>query len=194
MIQAVICAAGAGTRMGQNKALCTIHGQTFLRDIVNTLTQTGIRKIVTVTGSESEKVRRAHRDLDITWAYNPNWHTTFMLETLKCALEMIPEHSVVVHWPVDCVCIDSGDLRALLASEAPVSVLCWHGLSGHPMRLSPEVADQLRSGEIKLNSLRELTAAFSCAHIDALHEALLNCNTPQMLAEFEARRDLSRHD
>lgn len=188
---AVICAAGAGSRMGRNKALCTIHGQTFLRNIVHSLDQTGIRNIVAVTGAQSETVRHTHRDLDITWAYNPDWQTTFMLETLICALHLIPERSTILHWPVDCVCIHPDDLRALLASTAPLAVLCWHDMPGHPMRIAPNLADKLRSGALKFNSLRDLTTAFPCAHIHAAHDALLNCNTPQMLAEFEAQHRFS---
>ena len=188
---AVICAAGAGSRMGQNKALCTIHGQTFLRNIVNALHQAGLRDIIAVTGAQSQQVRDTHRDLDIIWAHNPDWQTTFMLETLTCALPHIPRQSAILHWPVDCVCIHPDDLRRLLASPAPLAVLSWHGTPGHPMRIGPQAADSLRDGTLRLQTLRDLTTAIPCTHVSATHDALLNCNTPQQLANFEAQHDFA---
>lgn len=189
---AAICAAGAGSRMGQNKALCTIYGQTFLRHIVHTLHQVGIRHIVAVTGAQCQQVRLTHHDLDIIWAHNPNWQTTFMLETLLCALQAIPEHSDIIQWPVDCLCVHPDDLRALLgAPPAPLSILTWHGKPGHPMRISAEIADLMRNASLPMHSLRDLTTSYPCAYIDAAHDALLNCNTPQQLSEFEAQHNFS---
>ncbi len=186
MIYAVICAAGAGTRMGQSKALCHIsNAKTFLSSIVDTLRQCGIIDIVVVLGAEHEKVRAFHRDLPVRWVYNQQWQTTFMLESLVCGLEHVPAGTDVIHWPVDCLFIHPEDLNRLIAQTGnETAVLSWDGVPGHPVLLGKDDADELRRNSGSYRSLREFVESRVCMAIEAAYPALLNCNSPDMLEQF----------
>lgn len=188
MIYAVICAAGAGTRMGQNKALCQISGsKTFLSSIVDTLRLCGIIDIVVVLGSEHEKVREFYRELPVRWAYNRQWQSTFMLESLLCGLDKVPLGQDVIHWPVDCLFVHPDDLNRLIGrAGCGTSVLCWHGVPGHPIMLGKDDADKLRHHAKNYSSLREFVENCHCTMIEAAYPALLNCNSPDMLEQFLA--------
>ena len=187
---AVICAAGAGTRMGQNKALCRLSpSETFLSSIVNALTNAGVSKIVVVIGAQAEDVQQCHADLHVQWVINPDWKTTYMLESLTCGIRACtPEHGIL-HWPVDCVGVRTSDLiRLLNAPPAPFAALAWHGRCGHPLRISPEKADILRNGLHDFATLRDFFHSAPCRIVEAEHPALMNCNDPQRLADFIASK------
>ena len=188
---AVICAAGAGSRMGQNKALCHIGTRTFLDFIVRTLLDvtTEIKPIVVVTGAEAEAVRRIHADLPVVWAHNDAWRTTYMLESLVCGLACVPDECDVIHWPVDCIGVSAGDIARLL--EVPrefVSVLGVGGIPGHPVRFTAEMLHELRTPGNGFRSLRDFFSLYPCKVVESSEPVLMNCNDPQSLADFIARR------
>ena len=188
---AVICAAGAGARMGHNKALCRLEHESFLTSIVrvlNLMAAPPIHPIVVVTGAQAEIVREYHNNLDVIWAFNPDWESTHMLESLTCGLQNIPVGYHVLHWPVDCVAITPNDLQRILdAPPNQCAALSYRGLHGHPIRLTPFCADMLRSGQHHYSSLKEVFNEHTRTYIEATSEPLMNCNNPQILAEFMAR-------
>ena len=188
---AVICAAGAGTRMGQNKALCRISDdETFLMHIVRTLNLCGIQQIIVVTGAQSDKVVHTHKKLNVVWAKNDQWQSTYMLESLVCGLQKVPENINIIHWPVDCLFIHPEDLEGLInAPESPLAVLCWHNEPGHPMRISAQMVDFLRNSHHRYASLREFVEQHECLRIEAHHPSLMNCNDRIALDAFIGGQD-----
>ena len=189
---AVICAAGAGSRMGQNKALCWFRQETFLSSIVHCLQSIpapNISPIVIVTGAQSDEVRIAHQDLaGIVWTHNSDWKHTHMLESLACGLRLVPHGYHVLHWPVDCIAVTTQDLQKLLnAPSEQCAVLAYRGKSGHPIRLTPECADLIRTENHGYHSLREVFFDYPRMIVEAGTEPLMNCNDPQILADFMAR-------
>ena len=181
---AVICAAGVGTRMGCPKALCLLGHRSFLFSIVETLKAANIHSIFVVIGAEAERVRQYHARLDVQWVYNPQWDSTYMLESLVCGLQFVPEHHAVLHWPVDCVDVHVSDIRALMASEAPLASLAFDGVAGHPMRLAPNSVDELRASSKRYSSLRDFVDHKGLFLIPAVYPALMNCNTPDQLSAY----------
>jgi CTP:molybdopterin cytidylyltransferase MocA len=188
---AVICAAGAGARMGQNKALCRLEHESFLTSIVRVLklmTAPTIHPIVVVTGAQADTVRHTHKALDVTWTYNPDWESTHMLESLTCGLQKVPDGYHVLHWPVDCVGVTPDDLQKLLDAPSDLCVaLSYCGLHGHPIRITPACAEKLRSGQHHYSSLKDVFTEHTRTYIEASSEPLMNCNNPQILADFMAR-------
>ena len=188
---AVICAAGAGSRMGQNKALCLMGHDTFLTSIVRvlqTMIAPPVSPIVVVTGAQADDVRNAHQNLiGISWVLNPDWETTHMLESLVCGLQIIPSGMNVLQWPVDCIGVQHEDLRLLLnATPAPFTVLSHNGKPGHPMRILAPQADFLRAHPDAYASLKEVFRDYPRQCVEASGAVLNNCNTPQNLADFVA--------
>ena len=188
---AVICAAGAGTRMGQNKALCQLSpSETFLSSIVHTLTKAGVDKIIVVIGAQAETVQQCHANLDVQWVVNPDWKTTYMLESLTCGIRACSPECGIIHWPVDCVGVHPSDLMRLLAApQAPFAALSFQGKRGHPLRIAPHKASILRTCSHTFTSLRDFFYSDSCICIEANYPALMNCNDPHRLADFIATQN-----
>ncbi|GEM_PF-2338606 len=185
---AVICAAGAGTRMGHNKALCRLPlSGTFLSSIVHTLQAANVTQIAVVIGAQANEVMQTHLDLNVQWVFNPQWTDTFMLESLTCGIRACPPEWGIIHWPVDCIGVHPQDLiRLLNAPPAPFAALSFNGKCGHPLRIAPEKATILRNGNHDFASLRDFFLSDACTCIEADHPALMNCNDPQSLADFIA--------
>ena len=105
--EAVICAAGGGTRMGKNKALCQLSSdETFLSSIVSSIRSISHdAPIAVVIGAQAEEVKSIHRSLcddpNLFWVENLSWQSTHMLDSLMLGLYALPRHCIALHWPVD---------------------------------------------------------------------------------------------
>ena len=181
---AVICAAGAGTRMGCPKALCLLGVHTFLSSIVETLHEAGIFSVIVVIGAEAQRVRQMHDHLAVTWVLNADWASTFMLESLMCGMQFVPHDHAVIHWPVDCVDVHVNDVRRLMAAKEPLVSLAFEDGPGHPMKMSCACAADLRRHFGRYNSLRAFVDAQRMTTLRADYPALMNCNTPECLSNY----------
>lgn len=192
----VICAAGAGSRMGKTKALCSFGRETFLSSIVHTIEE-GVKrffcisgqkpKIVVVIGAQAQEVRDAHRTLDVTWAHNEAWAHTHMFESFLCGLDLVTQGCEVIHWPVDCLNIGIQDLCTLVAyplEGRSIVGLSQDGKPGHPVKLSSSLADGLRREYAEYSSMRDIIHRHTCCYINTHTKALMNCNDPKILAEY----------
>ncbi len=70
---AVILAAGASTRMGQNKLLLDVDGVPMIRRAVQRAHDAGFTPIVVVLGNEPDRVRASLHDLPCTFALNTDF-------------------------------------------------------------------------------------------------------------------------
>ncbi len=71
-VAAVILAAGASTRMGRNKLLLPVDGEAMVHRAARRALAAGLAPVVVVLGHESERVRAALADLDVTFATSPD--------------------------------------------------------------------------------------------------------------------------
>ena len=181
---AVICAAGAGTRMGCPKALCLLGHLSFLASIVETLHAVSVDDITVVIGADAQRIRNTHANLAVQWVENADWRHTYMLESLLCGLKRVPQNHAVIHWPVDCVDVHVEDLKQLMDTKAPLASLAYDGVPGHPMRLAPKCVALLRQKANQYASLRQFVDEVGLETIAAQHPALMNCNTPQRLGDY----------
>ena len=53
--------------MGRDKALLEYRGRTFLANILNTLREAGIERVVVVLGYHAEEIRKASISLPLKW-------------------------------------------------------------------------------------------------------------------------------
>lgn len=183
-LAAVICAAGAGSRMGKTKALCTIGSMTFLQSIVHSLECAGVVRIVCVLGADANSVISQHEALDISWRYNSQWQTTHMRESLYLGLRDLPKSCAVLHWPVDCVGVSPEDLKRLMAASGDLVLPRYAGQTGHPIRLSARVAERYRQSYSEFKSLRAFVDSIEATYVNTSGSALMNCNDPQTLERF----------
>ena len=71
-VAAVVLAAGSSTRMGRNKLLLQIGGESLVRRAVRLAGEAGLDPVVVVTGEFRDAVEREVRDLPCLPVFNPN--------------------------------------------------------------------------------------------------------------------------
>ncbi|HYL54573.1 MAG TPA: NTP transferase domain-containing protein, partial [Gemmatimonadales bacterium] len=72
-VAGVILAAGASRRMGQNKLLLELEGESLIRRAVRHALAAGLSPVVVVIGHEPDRIRTALRDLPVEFAVNPDF-------------------------------------------------------------------------------------------------------------------------
>lgn len=194
--EAVICAAGGGTRMGKNKALCQLSSdETFLSSIVSSIRSISHdAPIAVVIGAQAEEVKSIHRSLcddpNLFWVENLSWQSTHMLDSFMLGLYALPRHCIALHWPVDCIGIAPADIARLIeAPDAPFAVLSFQGTPGHPLRISANKADWMRDNAASFQSLKQIIHDDKRIFVESNTFAIVNCNDPNRLAQIQQLRD-----
>ena len=72
-VAGVILAAGASRRMGQNKMLLALEGETLVRRAATRALAAGLSPVVVVIGHEAARVRAELMDLPLEFAVNPDY-------------------------------------------------------------------------------------------------------------------------
>src|SRR2546422_10578782 len=70
-IAGVILAAGSSRRMGKNKMLLVLEGESLIRRAAKRALGAGLSPVVVVIGHEAERLRAELRDLPVEFAVNP---------------------------------------------------------------------------------------------------------------------------
>ena len=70
-VAGILLAAGTSSRMGSNKLLFALEGESVLRRAVRRALAGGLSPLFVVLGHEPEKAWREVEDLPCTWAQNP---------------------------------------------------------------------------------------------------------------------------
>jgi molybdenum cofactor cytidylyltransferase len=73
-ISAIVLAAGQSTRIGVNKLLLEMGGETVLERVVNTLLISRVDQVIVVVGYEGERVRRRLHGKDVLVFNNQQYH------------------------------------------------------------------------------------------------------------------------
>lgn len=105
-MQAVILAAGMGSRLGKytqhsTKCMIKVNGETLLERIFNSLRSAKIGKAVIVTGYCSESlvkhaVEAAGNDIDVTFIHNGNYNTTNNIYSLYLAADYMEKDDTIL--------------------------------------------------------------------------------------------------
>jgi molybdenum cofactor cytidylyltransferase len=113
-IAGVVLAAGLSTRMGQNKMLLDVGGQTLVRRAANTALSAGLDPVMVVVGHESERVQAALAELSCTAVLNPEY-ASGMNTSLRAGIAALPEDvSAAVVLLGDMPLVDPSMVRALV--------------------------------------------------------------------------------
>lgn len=140
----LVLAAGAGTRLGQPKALVRLAGETLLDRAVRVLESGGCKPVVTVVGAAAEEVRVAAPRVSLV--ENPHW-STGMASSLRVGLETLgAEIPAVVVALVDQPHVGPDVVAALVAawrSGAAAAVASYGGRPRNPVLLDRSVWDDV---------------------------------------------------
>jgi molybdenum cofactor cytidylyltransferase len=72
-VAGVVLAAGTSSRMGHNKLLVSLRGESLLRRAVRTALAAGLKPVLVVLGHESARAEAELRGLECTAVLNPNY-------------------------------------------------------------------------------------------------------------------------
>jgi len=148
MIAALILAAGESSRMGQDKALLTYRGRTFLETIVASLQEAGIERVAVVLGHHAEQIQGAVTLEGAEIIINRDYRRgqTSSLQAGLRALES-PSLEAVVLCLVDHPLVAADTVRRLVASfretGASVVIPTYENQRGHPALISRALFEEL---------------------------------------------------
>ncbi|MFI5011454.1 MAG: NTP transferase domain-containing protein [Hyphomicrobiales bacterium] len=190
-VAAVILAAGRSTRMGRNKMLADLDGETLIRRTVRAVLESRARPVFVVTGHEPEKLAEALAGLDVSWLDNPRF-AEGLSTSLVTGIGAVPQGaSGALICLGDMPLVGAGLIDTLIArfeNEPRVgAVVPAHGGQwGNPVIVSralfPEVATLAGDAGARklLRGRRDVTV------VEVADEAvLIDADTPRALSELQ---------
>ena len=156
--EAVILAAGRGTRMGRNKASLPWGDRTLLDSWIARFLAAGVHKIAVVLGPDLDLVRAASPETPaVHWVCNHQAAETGPRESLLLGIDALGAAGPLWFVPVDVPVVGATVLdqvrlgyrqRALDQADPPLAALpAYRGQTGHPVLAGPDLIRRLRDGE-----------------------------------------------
>jgi molybdenum cofactor cytidylyltransferase len=136
-VAAIVLAAGGSARMGRNKLLFPISGETVLRRAVQRATAAGFDPVVVVLGHEADRAQAELAGLACRTVVNPDW-TDGINRSLRTGLAALPpETTAAVVMLADMPLVTTEMLRTLIErwrdGTAPLVISDYDGVSAPPM-------------------------------------------------------------
>lgn len=156
MIEAIVLAAGASSRMGRSKASLPLKdaGDTFLARIGRTLLSADVPRVTIVTGAHPDIATQAWPDYDsrVHVVHNAQW-SRGQLSSILVGLDAIDHDRLdgIAVALVDVPLVRVDTVRALIAAwqttRAPIVRPSREGHHGHPVIFDRHVFDELRAAD-----------------------------------------------
>jgi CTP:molybdopterin cytidylyltransferase MocA len=156
MVEGVILAAGASSRMGRPKAALPIggRGETCLSRLARTLLAAGLPRVTVVAGADVEAVRGAlpPRERRVRLVEHAGW-ARGQLSSLQAGLDAVVDETLeaVLVALVDVPLISPDTVRALVgawrAARAPITRPVSGPRHGHPVIFDRSVFEELRHAD-----------------------------------------------
>ena len=157
MIQGIVLAAGASSRMGQAKAALPLGqtGESVVSRVVRTLLQGGVPRVVVVAGAHIDAVRAAMppRESRSSLVEHPGWQNGQLSSLLK-GLEAIddPQLEAALVTLVDVPLVLPSTVAAVIAAwrrtRAPIVRPAQGDRHGHPVIFDRAVFEDLRRADL----------------------------------------------
>lgn len=139
-IGALIVAAGMSSRMGDFKPMLNIGSISVAQRVIATLHQSGVSKIVMVTGYNAAMLERHLSGNGIIFLRNEEYETTQMFDSVKIGLRYLQDKcDKVLFTPVDVPLFTARTAKILLDSGAPLACPMCEGRQGHPILIANEL-------------------------------------------------------
>ena len=155
-VAGVILAAGASSRMGQDKALLRWGDKTFLEHLLAALRNAETDPVRVVLGANADQVQKEISLGAGEAVLNPNWQKG-MLSSLIAGLNSLTtgvEAAAVCL--VDHPCVSSTLIRALCenfrAGDKLIVAPTYRGRRGHPVLFSATLFDELRAAPLAVGA------------------------------------------
>src|SRR5574342_156951 len=150
-IAGILLAAGGSTRMGPNKLLLELEGETLLRRTARRALAAGLDPVVAVLGHEVDSVRRALEGLGCLLVVNPEPERG-LNSSLSLGVAAVPaDAEAAVVLLADMPLVDEGMIRAVVerhaASSAPLVLARYGEVTAPPALYARRLLPELQGGE-----------------------------------------------
>jgi molybdenum cofactor cytidylyltransferase len=123
--------------MGQSKALLTVHGRTFVENLISILSKR-CDPVVVVLGHNPEPIRRVIGD-SATIVINHKYNLG-QFSSMQAGLNAVPGNiDGLIFTLVDHPDPAPSTIASLISSEAPISIPVYYGRKGHPVYFRRDV-------------------------------------------------------
>jgi molybdenum cofactor cytidylyltransferase len=136
-VAGVLLAAGTSSRMGSNKLLFELDGESVLRGAVRRALAGGLSPLLVVLGHESDKAWREIEDLPCQWALNPLYGEGIN-SSLKAGILAVPKEArAAMVMLADMPHVTPEMIAAMIdryrTSQAPLVISDYEGVNAPPM-------------------------------------------------------------
>jgi molybdenum cofactor cytidylyltransferase len=136
-IAGILLAAGTASRMGSNKMLLPLEGESILRRAARRALAGGLDPLIVVLGHESDRAAKEIADLPCQWALNPLYREG-VNSSVKSGILAVPrEVPAAMVMLADMPFVTSEMIAAMIerfrASEAPLVISDYAGVNAPPM-------------------------------------------------------------
>ena len=143
-IGALIVAAGMSSRMGQFKPMLSIGSISVAQRVIATLSQSGVSKIVMVTGYNATVLERHLSGNGIIFLRNENYETTQMFDSVKIGLSYLRDKcDKILFTPVDVPLFTAKTVKTILDSGADLAAPICEGKQGHPILIANSLIPEI---------------------------------------------------
>ena len=189
MVDAIVLAAGASTRMGRSKALLEVDTSTFLERAVHLLREAGCRYVVAVVDHDDWTERLA--DVSGAAVVINDQPGAEQIDSLRLGIANLPEGGAgVVVLPVDFPRISTQTVVALIEefehSEPAILNPSHNGVAGHPVIFARRILPELLEPDLP-------HGARSVIEAHAGEARTLEVNDPGILIDIDTPADYEQH-
>jgi molybdenum cofactor cytidylyltransferase len=185
-IWAIVLAAGASSRMKQQKLLLPFQEKTVIEKVVRIAEQVVKSNIVVVLGADHEKVRRQTGKPDLKYVVNEDFMKG-MLSSVICGFEALPENARVAllflgdqpQIPAD---VALQVVSAWREKNKGIVIPSWSGKRGHPVLIETRYRNEIKKLDPE-KGLRTLSEKFR----EDVFE--VECDAPEILRDIDTPED-----
>ena len=148
VIDGIVLAAGESSRMGTDKALLVYRGKTFLENIISTLHEAGVRRVIVVLGHHADLIQQSINLSAVEIVIHQDYRLG-QTSSLQAGLRVLAGKQTegVVLCLVDHPAISTDTVQTLIqgfrSAGSPVVIPQLRGKHGHPVLVSREVYQQI---------------------------------------------------
>jgi molybdenum cofactor cytidylyltransferase len=146
-IAGILLAAGTSSRMGSNKMLFQLDGESILRRAVRRALEGGLSPLIVVLGHEFDKASKEVEDLRCQWAFNPMYRDGINSSVKAGILAVHRDSRAALVMLADMPFVTSEMIATMVeryrASEAPLVISDYGGVNAPPMLYDRSLFDEL---------------------------------------------------
>jgi molybdenum cofactor cytidylyltransferase len=185
-VAGVVLAAGSSSRMGSNKLLIDLGGETIVRRAARRALVAGLAPVIVVLGFEADRVAAALQGLDVVLVVNRD-HAVGMQGSIRAGVEKVPadcEAAVVMlaDMPLVTSAMAAGMVARFREGPEPLVISLYGQVQAPPTLYARALFPALEAGEERG---RRIVA-------DHRHEAAALVWPPELLADLDRPEDIER--